>query len=104
MADTKFTPGPWVHGKPDMFGDFTIQGPKEKLAVASVCNGEARKFSGDWDEHEANAHLIAAAPSLYEALEDLWTWVKNWDVEFLDDDEFDRSFYETALAKARGET
>lgn len=53
---------------------------------------------------EVESKKRAAAPELYEALEDLWTWVRNWDTEFMDDDEFDRTKYEDALIKARGES
>ena len=53
-------------------------------------------------EKEADWHLIAAAPDLLEALDNLWAWVKNWDAEFMDDPEFDRSIYEAAIAKAKG--
>lgn len=98
-----WTPGPWFYGKPDMFGDFTIQHDSEALAIASVCNGDAKALMGREAEHQANACLIAAAPELYRALEDLWDWVRNWGPEFMDDDEFERSVYENALAKARGD-
>lgn len=41
--------------------------------------------------------------ALYEALDMLWDWCKNWDAAFLDDSEFDREVITAALAKARGE-
>ena len=89
MTERKWTAGPWVkRGQTN-----TVQGP-EGNTVADV-----RYKNGKND-----AQLIAAAPDLYEALDDLWTWVKNWDAEFMDDPEFDRTFYMNALAKARGES
>ena len=54
---------------PDDFGDYTICGPDEALAIAAVVNGEMRRMGGKTAEHQANAHLIAAAPNLYAALE-----------------------------------
>ncbi len=56
-------------------------------------------------KHEANAHLIAAAPELYAALANVMQWIMAWDVAFQDDDEWkpDRDAAYAALAKARGE-
>ena len=66
MADPKFTPGPWETDAPY---DFVTQvwGRGGKVQVADL------DIPGDSlcsEEQEANAHLIAAAPELYEALED----------------------------------
>ena len=56
MSAPKHTPGPWaVH-------TFTISG-KEKLEVLDATGTNACV--------QANAHLIAAAPAMYEALRDL---------------------------------
>ena len=94
MSDTKFTPGPWrydrTNGSPTT-GEHMIAGAKPGyLAEVRDCG------SGDV---RANAHLIAAAPDLYAALDGL--------LGLLDAG----SLYEpqayaarTALAKARGET
>ena len=68
-AKTSFTPGPWIAEGPDQFADYNILGPHEALAIAAVVNGEMRRMGGKSAEHEANAHLIAAAPKLYAALE-----------------------------------
>ena len=51
----KHTPGPWV------VHTFTISG-KEKLEVLDATGTNACV--------QANAHLIAAAPAMYEALKD----------------------------------
>ena len=93
MGETKFTPGPWTfegrtiyaleeagwrRGEPVMRNRFdcSVQGP----------------FCPD-AEKQANAHLIAAAPDLYDALDYL-----------LNDDTHDaREQARAALAKARGE-
>jgi hypothetical protein len=51
---TKHTPGPWI------VHTFTISG-KEKLEVLDATGTNACV--------QANAHLIAAAPAMYEALQ-----------------------------------
>ena len=63
-----FTKGPWV-AEPDSFDDFSIHPVGRALAVAAVVNGGINAVTGHGDEHKANAHLIAAAPEMYEALE-----------------------------------
>ena len=91
MSDTKFTPGPWrydrTNGSPTT-GEHMIAGAKPGyLAEVRDCG------SGDV---RANAHLIAAAPDLYAALEMAQLWL---DV----DGRFDMQGINAALAKARGE-
>lgn len=89
MTERKWTPGPWSVTKDgkNVCGALNEEGVKP--AIARYTNEDS--------------HLIAAAPDLYEALDGLFRWVKNWDAEFMDDDGFDRAIYENALAKARGE-
>jgi len=89
MTDTKWTPGPWVatRSKPEEGYDCwcitaTPFGEKE---IAEVSGGYPR------DTHEACAHLIAAAPDLYHALQ----YARN----LIGPDEI----LDAALAKARGE-
>lgn len=98
---TNFTPAPWF--PVDEYGDgkqadWCVMVPEESPYGPYVATVHATA-----DHAKANAHLIASAPELYEALDDLWEWVRNWSPEFMDDDDFDRSKYESALAKARGE-
>lgn len=69
MGKTEWTEGPWSITEPDTFGDITVQQVGEPLAIAAVVNGELRKYGGKFDEHCANARLIASAPTMYEALE-----------------------------------
>ncbi|CAM5769967.1 hypothetical protein [Bosea minatitlanensis] len=63
---TNHTPGPWRMTLDD-FGDYTIQPQHEELAIAAVVNGEMRRMGGVSGEHEANAHVIVAAPDLLKA-------------------------------------
>lgn len=63
MRETKFTPGPWTASK---YGDsFAIF--DEKKSRICYCYGSFENRSPE--ESGENAHLIAAAPELYEALE-----------------------------------
>lgn len=70
--ETKFTQGPWSVVEDD--GDHMVyaEPPREgvELCIASDINGlRHRRADGSWDKSQvsANAHLIAAAPELYEA-------------------------------------
>lgn len=65
---TRHTPGPWIAGEPDEFGDINIQPADGGLAIAAVVNGEMRRMGGQYGEHIANARLIAAAPKMLAAL------------------------------------
>jgi|DEB0MinimDraft_3_1074331.scaffolds.fasta_scaffold63928_1 hypothetical protein len=93
MTKPKFTPGPWVK-----VGRYLIRPEKVTeyvdAPVARTRSKGLRKRSDE--ESEANAHLIAAAPDLYDMLKTIenddgivpgWLW--------------DR--IQATLAKARGE-
>ena len=67
MSETKFTTGPWfIDGQgigPKSFADDQSYGITMPVAYIEEY---------DWPEdHRANAHLIAAAPDMYKALEDM---------------------------------
>lgn len=75
MSETRFTPGPWaidpkVHVSAG-HGEFDIIAPDGDDDPWNI----ARTFGGIGEDGEsepkANAHLIAAAPELYEALENV---------------------------------
>jgi hypothetical protein len=111
MSETKFTPGPWsqAHRETRTSWGYSTEvfTPRNDEVVATVA-----WYPRDADEggaigtyREANAHLIAAAPELYEAL-----------VHFIEDPTFqvavggnpnvvDRMLdhARAALAKARGD-
>ena len=99
MSEPKWTPGPWAVETRD----------KETWVVAYcgdddpwfVCNPELYIGPGKTDRAPANAHLIAAAPDLYEAMDGLHSWFGE------EGDGRDISALliaaRAALAKARGE-
>jgi len=90
---TEFTPGPWtVH--PSESTVVEIPGGHPSTVFAAYCGTEA------------NARLIAAAPDLLAALEDVMAWLDNWDIPFADDDEWletSRPKITAAITKARGQ-
>jgi hypothetical protein len=66
---TKHTPGPWHIAFGGMDGDdFAVIGSKH--SERAVCNLEPRDYT------QANARLIAAAPELLQALDEI---VAEWD-------------------------
>jgi hypothetical protein len=66
MNETKFTPGPWIWG--DDYQGLYGAGPNNQVLYYFCGEGMSLGYNKHMD---ANAHLIAAAPDLYEALEDL---------------------------------
>jgi hypothetical protein len=108
-----FTPGPWFavpiqlrwHGaRPPIFEDglwhIHEEADPEKCEIAVIDRGDdhdppTRKRA------EANARLIAAAPELYEALEDLAERMMGAFPSLKDTPEAQRA--NAALAKVRGE-
>lgn len=99
---TRFTPGPWKHDQGYVFsGDGLWHGDEHGWIVARIArhNGE-----GDSEIDRANAVLIAAAPELYEALQELAD-LQNGPPLIKDEDDWNAAMAATwaALAKARGE-
>ena len=86
------TPGPWSRG--GMFGTRVKAGDREICDCLTGGNADEDATSA------ANARLIAAAPTLYEALYDLMA-LRAYCDERKDGELFDAA--EAALAKARGE-
>lgn len=97
-TNTKHTPGPWrvLLGQPTL-----VEGPpREKWAPLVICN-----VGGTKPQDKANAHVIAAAPEMLEALRSI---VKRHDARA---DEVESGFTcgcpdcvdaITAIAKAEG--
>ena len=96
---SKHTPGPWKHTY------------MPRLSVIHGPNGEHVADTGAWrdDEHpemRANAHLIAAAPDLLEALELLHDETRDYvEINSLGDPWHNRSMKmaRAAIAKAKGD-
>ena len=70
---TKFTKGEWIHGSAD-FSDFDIAITTQKRWDESRVN--ITEVTVDWEgelaaEQKANAHLIAAAPDMYQMIDEL---------------------------------
>jgi hypothetical protein len=95
--ETRWTLGPWRVGT---HHQILSEGGDNRCAGIASFNS--------WmgiEQAESNAHLIAAAPELYEALESLWTEIAKYPnighegsnlLEVMSD-------ARSALAKARGE-
>lgn len=68
MSEAKFTKGPWyVHNN-----DVYLEVFSDKGAICDTCMSGHQFDGGDCTEGKfakANAHLIAAAPEMYDALE-----------------------------------
>ena len=104
---SKHTPGPWTHGK-----SVPFEGAMERFVISQAegagytpgfSDVAETVFCERLDVQESNARLIAAAPELLEALQNLMERVqydkdaKNW---FTDEQKAARA----AIAKATGET
>lgn len=104
MSEPKFTPGPWrvCRSNEDFDGPFYAldDDDYERPINAIRSKSETVACAHDLFEFdEANANLIASAPDLYEALEDLLYQAKFSESE----GGWDFKQARAALAKARGE-
>ena len=97
MSDSKHTPGPWV-ASCNEFGEWWVSA---SLVIAGVVSNDGYTQSPNI---EADAHLIAAAPELLEALEDLLglSYIADHAMDY-EELEAARSAASDAIAKARGE-
>ena len=100
MSEIKFTPGPWLIAGESATFVYAL-GPEGTNVFWCDVQAAGRERASR-DELIANAHLIAAAPELYEALESARTWVDECGAQaglqaILDE-------IDAALAKARGES
>ena len=100
----KFTKGPWKANFEDYINPYIEILNNDNVAIAQIPDGEI--IRGDTtilgiENIEANINLIAAAPDMYEALEEVCYDCD--DTGTVDDECKSCSIYK-ALCKARGET
>ena len=92
----KFTPGPWLIGE-----DQCVD---ETWSIVTTSGGSIIANVNDRHDRKANAHLIAAAPDLYEALEKLRSYsdaIAAGRINYRPGDHI--AVADAALAKARGQ-
>ena len=110
MTKEKWTPGPW-HVAPKKATYQVVGAAAESLIefglpteieMASVGHRGGQAAAIPMDESSmANAHLISAAPELFEALDDARAWINCCGAHSELQDILDR--IDAAIAKARGE-
>lgn len=93
MTNSKHTPGPWewVKSKNDNWASYDLS-----PGILTKDTPDGSPWGDEIDR--ANAHLIAAAPELYEACREASIMLKHINVTGSLIDQID-----SALAKARGE-
>lgn len=107
MSDQpKHTQGPWTIHKQNAYHiSYVVRGGEKENQIAQCFNWQDKGFDAN---SEANAHLIAAAPDLLDALKDMlsgWRYIRQdsahqciygvgWDRA--------QSAAEAAIAKAEG--
>lgn len=107
MSNTKFTKGEWVviNKEPGKYEKETVNNcvkmvdsakTKYDANVYCVLGGFDRETQKD--EIESNAHLIAAAPEMYEILSSIVNQIESADLNGIDTHPI-----KSLLAKARGE-
>lgn len=113
MSETKFTPGPWVFSPQRDTHDCCIHTADAVEEYGYINHGKGGVVgSSEWTWiSDADAHLIAAAPDMYAALERLLGDAEdmnnalNYEYGHIsgpcEDDGF--GYVRAALAKARGE-
>ena len=100
MNEAKFTKGDWVGFKDgkwssDYVNDYALDGDNNPSWVQIICDEQAVAIVPNHGRTlDANAHLIAAAPEMYEMLDEL---------SILDDCQMLKPEIKKLLAKARGE-
>src|SRR5690625_1372419 len=105
-GETKWTPGPWRANRNSSFWEIEPESRDRGIngipyTVGDVCSTDPGR--PDDGKQEANAHLIAAAPDLYEALEEARGTIQALIDEGYTGHIDQRGRIDAALAKARGE-
>ncbi len=97
MSEPKFTKGPWNCNRASAGGREIVVSEVSPVDIAVLSRRDKTQ-----SEIDANAHLIAAAPDLYAALDMLLLQCGEWDsTHDIDDKTYEEA--RVALAKARGE-
>ena len=102
----KWTKGPWrisADSPTIIKKDYRRIGSDDGELIASACGIDGSGFFPSDEEAKHNAHLIAAAPEMYEALEKLVKLVKAIREDEYEVDSLTTQPGELALKKARGE-
>ena len=102
-----YTPRPWKVVRRGTVGDFSILGTEFVSGEAQTTHTAGIAFD---ILHEADAHLIAAAPAMYEALKKLAELQRKWrsddEAETIDSieymDEIDKILWSDIIAQAEG--
>jgi len=110
-TETKFTPGPWHVPTGPFVGGLSVEVRADDYFIKCPGSGGAMSLTQtvcklDWsktEEWEANAHLIAAAPDLFEALDMARRYMKMCLGSSFWDGPNPHPIIDAALAKARGE-
>ena len=103
MSEARFTKGPWLT-RQGLDEDEIEVYPAAK-APHGLQKAEIATVKDYHDDYEANAHLIAAAPELYEAVEWLEVYAKVQIERFpMSQDSEGWNKVLSSLAKARGKT
>ena len=107
MTNTKHTPGPWclphfAEPKTNCQCEYVIADNMFGSVASVHCSGNGDDWISNGDnpkfkEAVANAHLIAAAPDLLEALELAQLWLAV-------DGRYDMQGVNAAISKAKGQT
>lgn len=94
-CNVKHTPGPWDHVAGHVHAEIqTVNGERLYPTVAIVDHSTSR-----WED---NAHLIAAAPELLEALRGLYGAAAAMMADDISDITFELNKARAAIAKAEG--
>ena len=103
MSEAKFTKGPWKANFDDYTKPYVAILNEDNVVIAQIPDGEV--IRGDAtilgiENIEANINLIAAAPDMYDALEEVWR-ILDSTMPLSRDNRADR--IKRILCKARGE-
>ena len=106
MSEEKFTKGPWLtEYKKDISGMYAQKVFDENREDICSCSWYP-VYEGNGittTNREANAHLIAAAPEMYECLQMWVTMVEHGNTDHFEINEHNAEVTRKLLAKSRGQ-